>query len=150
MDRYEIINNYSKNEFSDFLENDYDGKILELLDSEGLKVLENSSLKKERISYILAFSKYKNEILKNEQFLDLFFKTDLSYYYANLSMLQTETYEIIIDIPTNRNVWTRIDDRARVNKDAFENSKPKDLYQRSLKSFFSTLASKLINKPSED
>lgn len=58
-------------------------------------------------------------------------------------------YELI-DIPTNRNVWTRIDDRARVNKDAFENSKPKDLYQRSLKSFFSTLTSKLINKPSED
>lgn len=45
----------------------------------------------------MTFSKYKNEILKNEQFLDLFFKTDLSYYYANLSMLQTETYEIIID-----------------------------------------------------
>ena len=54
-------------------------------------------------------------------------------------------YEIT-DIPTTKNVWTRIDDRARVNKDIFENSKPKDLYQRSLKSYFSDLASKLTPK----
>jgi len=54
-------------------------------------------------------------------------------------------YEIT-DIPTTKNVWTRIDDRTRVNKDIFENSKPKDLYQRSLKSYFSDLASKLTPK----
>ena len=58
-------------------------------------------------------------------------------------------YELI-DIPTTKNVWTRIDDRSRVNKDALEHSKPKDLYQRSLKSFFSELTSKLIAKPDED
>ncbi len=54
-------------------------------------------------------------------------------------------YEII-DIPTTKNVWTRIDDRSRVNKDIFENSKPKDLYQRSLKSYFADLISKLTPK----
>ena len=49
MNKYEIINNYSKSEFSYFLENDYDGKVLELLDSYGLVILENCSLKKSRI-----------------------------------------------------------------------------------------------------
>lgn len=54
-------------------------------------------------------------------------------------------YEVI-DIPTTKNIWTRIDDRARVNKDIFENSKPKDLYQRSLKSYFADFISKLTPK----
>lgn len=58
-------------------------------------------------------------------------------------------YEIT-DIPSTKNVWTRIDDRARVNKDAFENSKPKDLYERSLKSYFSALASKLVYKTKDN
>ena len=34
---------------------------------------------------------------KNEQFLDLFFKTDLSYFYGCLSTLESKTYEIMID-----------------------------------------------------
>ena len=58
-------------------------------------------------------------------------------------------YELI-DIPTTKNIWTRIDNRSRVNKDALEHSKPKDLYQRSLKSFFSDMASKLITKSDKD
>lgn len=55
-------------------------------------------------------------------------------------------YELT-DISTTTNVWTRIDDRFRVNKDILEHSKPKDLYKRSLKSYFSTFISKLTPKP---
>ena len=87
MDRNEIINEYSKAEFSQFLERDYDGRILDLLDTEGLDILENSILKNERIAYILAFSRYKNELFRNDEFLDVFLETDLNYYYASLSNL---------------------------------------------------------------
>jgi len=97
MDRNEIINNYSKDDFSKYLENDYEGKILGLMNSEGLAILENSPLKEERIVYILTFSKYRNELFKNSEFLDVFFKTDFSYYYACLGNLQSETYDLILD-----------------------------------------------------
>ena len=36
---------------------------------------------------------------------------------------------------TGDNVWTRIDDRARVNRDVFQNSKPKDVFKRIMNSF---------------
>ena len=97
MNRSEIINDYSKGEFSRFLETDYSGKLLELLNEEGLCILEKSPLKEDRINYILAFSKYKDELFQNEAFLNLFFKTDLSYYYANLNSLKDETYEVMIN-----------------------------------------------------
>lgn len=35
----------------------------------------------------------------------------------------------------NKNVWARLDDRARVNRDAFQNSKPKDVFKRVMNSF---------------
>lgn len=97
MNKNEIINNYEKGEFSSFLSNDHDGKVLELLDSEGLSILENSPLIKDRIAYILTFSKYTNDLFQNEEFLDIFFKTDISYYYACLSELSNETYDVMID-----------------------------------------------------
>lgn len=97
MNRSEIINDYSKGEFSRFLETDYSGKILELLNEEGLSILEKSPLKEDRINYILAFSKYKDELFQKEAFLNLFFKTDLSYYYANLNSMKDETYEVMIN-----------------------------------------------------
>ena len=97
MNKEEIINDYSKGEFARFLETDTSGKIIKLLDEEGLNILEKSPLIKERITYILTFSKYKNELFKDTTFLDLFFKTDLSYYYACLNNMDYKTYDIMID-----------------------------------------------------
>ena len=97
MNKEEIIISYDKGEFRDFVENDYDGKILELLDEEGLKILANYRYKENRICYILTYSKYKDELFQNEAFLDLFFQTDLSDYYATLRNLRFETYDIMLE-----------------------------------------------------
>ena len=96
MNREEIINSYNKEEFMDFLENDNTGKIFELLNEEGLDILYNSRRKEERISYILSFSKYKNELLHNKDFLDIFLDSELSSYYATLENLNDDTYDLII------------------------------------------------------
>ncbi len=96
MDRENIINLYSKSDFMDFLESDREGKILELFNEEGINIISKSSLKKERISYILTYSSYKNELLQNVNFLDMFLNTDITYYYASLGHLDFKTYNIIL------------------------------------------------------
>lgn len=68
MDRNKIINEYSKSEFMNFLENDNEGLVLTLFDEEGTYVLKRSKLKEERISYILNYSKYKDKLLLNTNF----------------------------------------------------------------------------------
>ncbi|MBE6149529.1 MAG: hypothetical protein E7170_02260 [Firmicutes bacterium] len=96
MDRETIINKYNKNEFMYFLEHDINGSILDLLNEEGLEILDDSRLREERITYILAYSKYKNELLKNTLFLDVFLNTHISTYYAVLNNLEPDTYDAII------------------------------------------------------
>lgn len=91
MNKEDIILNYSKGEFERFLEDDHTGKILELLDDEGLKILDKCSQRADRINYILFFSEYREEIFSNPKFLDIFFKTDLITYYANIRLLKKET-----------------------------------------------------------
>lgn len=49
----------------------------------------------------------------------------------------------LADMHTGKNVWTRIDDRARANSRVFDNTTPKDLYERILGSFFSDYSTKL-------
>ena len=73
MDRETIINKYNKNEFMYFLEHDTNGSILELLNEEGLKILDDCRLREERITYILAYSKYKNELLSEIKFYLIYF-----------------------------------------------------------------------------
>ena len=63
MNKEEVINNSNKNDFMTFLQQDTEGKVLQLLDDEGLDTLEASPRKEERIRYILEFSNYKNELL---------------------------------------------------------------------------------------
>lgn len=96
MDRELIINRYSKNEFMQFLEYDYEGKILELFNDEGIEILNKSSLKEERICYILTYSNYKNELLKNVSFLNALLNSDTSRYYASLHSLDYDTYDFVL------------------------------------------------------
>lgn len=49
----------------------------------------------------------------------------------------------VIDPKLSEPVWSRIDDRSRVNEDEFDTSKPKDVYGRILKDFKSDFIKKI-------
>lgn len=97
MNRDEIINKYDKSEFMNFLKTDNNGKVLELLNDEGLSILNDSPLKQDRINYILCHSNYKNELFQNKKFLHIFLDTNIDYYYAYLNNLSDETYSTILE-----------------------------------------------------
>ena len=124
MDRNSIINNYDINEFMSFLQNDHEGKILELLNNDGLSLLNTSSKKEERITYILYYSKYTDELFKNEEFLKIFIESDITCYYASLRHLKDETYDHILDYVYNHEddsyklsmLFSYFSDSYKVNK----------------------------------
>lgn len=91
MNREEIIEGYSKSSFSDFLHYDQKGQILDVLNEEGLEILKNSSLREERINYILAFSPYINELCNNKLFVDVLLTSNIRSFYANLRNLSLES-----------------------------------------------------------
>ena len=92
----EIINS-SKGEFLNFLENDYNGEILNLLDDEGVYYLKEYNYIEDRITYILNYSNYVDSLFNNQKFLDLFLSTDISKYYAILKKLNSKPYDLIIN-----------------------------------------------------
>lgn len=92
----EIINS-SKGEFLDFLENDYSGEILNLLDDEGIHYLKEYNYVEDRITYILNYSNYVDLLFNNQKFLDLFLSTDISKYYATLKKLNSKTCDLIVN-----------------------------------------------------
>lgn len=96
MNRQNIINEYSKDEFRKFLINDSNGKILELLNDEGIEILKRNDGIEQKICYILSFSSYKNELFMCDHFLSVFLNTHLSDYYAVLGKLQDEAYDAIL------------------------------------------------------
>lgn len=96
MNKLDIIKNYSKKEFSDFLEQDNTGQLLELLDKEGIEILNSYKYKEERICYIITFSRYKNEIFFIPGFIDLFLNCDISDFYAIISSLNINTTSFIL------------------------------------------------------
>ena len=93
MNRNKIINEYSKNDFMNFLINDNEGLILTLFNDEGISIIKKSKFKEERISYILTYSLYKNELFLNDSFLDVFLNSDLSWYYASLKKFDFAIYD---------------------------------------------------------
>ena len=97
MNKKQIIDEYSKNEFMDFLESDKTGEVLKLFDEEGIDILNNSRIKEERITYILSFSPYKNKLLQNIGFLDILLYSDTRSYYATLKELDSNTYQTILN-----------------------------------------------------
>lgn len=91
----EIIN-LDKGSFLSFLKDDTTGEILEVLDDEGVNYLKEYSNIENRITYILNWSKYKNEIFYNNNFLNLFLSINISDFFASLSGLNDNTYDLII------------------------------------------------------
>lgn len=94
--KIKIINS-SKGEFLDFLDNDYNGEILNLLDDEGVHYLKDYNYVEDRITYILNYSNYVDLLFNNQKFLDLFLSTDISKYYASLKNLNNKTYDLIVN-----------------------------------------------------
>lgn len=94
--KIKIINS-NKQDFLDFLDNDYNGKILNLLDDEGVELLKKNSYIEDRIIYILNYSNYVDLLFNNQKFLDLFLSTDISKYYASLKNLNNKTYDLIVN-----------------------------------------------------
>lgn len=94
--KIKIINS-NKQDFLDFLDNDYNGKILNLLDDEGVELLKKNSYIEDRITYILNYSNYVDLLSNNQKFLDLFLSTDISKYYASLKNLNNKTYDLIVN-----------------------------------------------------
>ncbi len=91
------IINSNKCEFLDFLDNDYNGEILTLLDDEGVDYLKEYSDIEGRITYILVYSNYADLLFNNQKFLDLFLSTNISQYYATLKQLNSKTYDLIVN-----------------------------------------------------
>lgn len=94
--KIKIINS-NKQDFLDFLDNDYNGKILNLLDDEGVELLKKNSYIEDRITYILNYSNYVDLLFNNQKFLDLFLSTDISKYYVSLKNLNNKTYDLIVN-----------------------------------------------------
>lgn len=91
------IINSNKSEFLDFLDNDYNGEILTLLDDKGVDYLKEYSDIEGRITYILVYSNYADLLFNNQKFLDLFLSTNISQYYATLKQLNSKTYDLIVN-----------------------------------------------------
>lgn len=91
----EIIN-LNKGDFINFLENDTNGIILEVLDDAGIAYLKQYNDVESRISSILGCSKYVNKLFYNNSFLDLFLNTDILNYYLSLSVLEDNVCDLII------------------------------------------------------
>ena len=85
MNREEIINRYGKVEFEEFLKTN---NIMELLNEEGLNILNSSPRREERIDYILAFSKQLKELFQYEPLMELFLSSDISYFCINIESLE--------------------------------------------------------------
>lgn len=91
------IINLSKGDFIDFLSNDNSEDIIHVFDDEGVNYLKQYNDIEGRIAYILSWSKYANQLFYNKSFLDLFLSTDISSYYATLSVLNSDVCDLIIN-----------------------------------------------------
>lgn len=148
----EIINS-SKSEFLNFLENDYNGEILNLLDDEGVHYLKQYSDIEGRISYILSWSKYANFLFNNQEFLDLFLSTDISNYYATLSVLDEKTCDLIVNrcLELNKDIDYISQLISYFNKDYQKKfidkfDYPNDLVYEMLKKCTMTVGKKILEK----
>lgn len=85
-----------KSKLTNFLINDDDGKIIDLLNKGIFECIQDSSDRDSLINYILVYSKYKNEVFKNSLFINAFLNSDVNHFYANLYNLNNETCDYII------------------------------------------------------
>lgn len=94
-----------KDKLRDFLVNDDDAKILDLINRGLFEYIKDSSDRESAIDYILFYSKYKNEVFYNPLFMDVFLNSDINHFYAYLGNLNNETYDYIIKKVTSKNKY---------------------------------------------
>ena len=92
---------YDKNALRDFLESDKTGEILSILDEEELSALTKNENASQLVQYILVFSKFKNELLQNPKFIQLFLTLNTGFYIYNLDNLNFKTYDKILEVCTS-------------------------------------------------
>ena len=79
-----------KGKLTNFLINDDDGKIIDLLNRGLFEHIKDSSDRDSLINYILVYSKYRDEVFKNSLFIDAFLNSDVNHFYANLYNLNKQ------------------------------------------------------------
>lgn len=97
MNKEELFEDFNKGKFMNFLQNDTTGEILQLFNTECMNLLNNCRHKEDIICYILTYSKYTNELFKNQRFLSIFLNSNIGYYYASMNSLSKETYDLILN-----------------------------------------------------
>ncbi len=99
MDKYNYLVDFSNNkkEFSEYLENDHDGMVFELLNDYGIFIINNSQDKEEIIKFILEHTNYYDDLFYEDRFMNLFLNSDISQYYFSLNKLSFKTIKLIID-----------------------------------------------------
>lgn len=149
MDRTDIICNYSKSDFINFIESDNSGKILKLLNNEGISILDSYKYKYERLEYIMCYSKYRNEIFKNDRIADITL-SKIDRFYALIITLDFDTCMYLF----NRSIAQGYDTaslftyfKLEYKKDILNNWKyPNDLLYSILKMDRTVVKQEIINK----
>lgn len=149
MDRTDIICNYSKSDFINFIESDNSGKILKLLNNEGISILDSYKYKYERLEYIMCYSKYRNEIFKNDRIANITL-SKIDRFYALIITLDFDTCMYLF----NRSIAQGYDTaslftyfKLEYKKDILNNWKyPNDLLYSILKMDRTVVKQEIINK----
>jgi len=97
MTKEELFVDFNKGKFMSFLQNDTTGEILQLFNNEYMNLLHDCRHKEDIICYILTYSKYANELFKNQRFLNIFLNSNISSYCASMNSLSTEVYDLILN-----------------------------------------------------
>ncbi len=112
-----------------------------------VQLLRYSTGSKTKEGYFVSVPKYESHYVSNGMYGGHFVTTQTTeqQYIApqNVPMTYTAVKFIIDDVQTDANVWTRIDDREREGDELFGNSKPKEVFERILKSGFDDFKDKL-------
>lgn len=91
-----FIKNATKNEFRHFLELDDTFEVARFFAPENILAFPVNHLREERMSYILSFSQYCDELCKLDAFLNVLTNSDVSRYYAVLRNLSHESLKNIV------------------------------------------------------
>ena len=100
MNKQEIINDYGKLEFEEFVKNN---NLYDFFDEEGIKALYESPRREERIDYILAFCPKLNELFKNDLFVEVLLSSRFSHFCININNLDYDCVQILMKKMNEKN-----------------------------------------------
>ena len=115
------------------------------------RVFEYSIGSEYREGYTYSTTEYQTAYVNNNRgtslgTVDMPVSTTHSIPGGNVPVVYASVRWDVYDAKTGKAVISRLDDRARANARAFDNTKPKDLYQRITGAFFDFISDKLSSK----